>query len=357
MKDSLDQQITNNVPEFFFIWDLASQQIIYLTQGLREYARNAFTEEPDYERMLDFVHPDDRKKFEEILRSFSTDNAHQDHDLRVNEDKYRAKWLNLKSFPILDEKGKTVRVVTHISDITQIKEEMSSLEDLNEKNEVVIRILAHDLKSPLNNIFMLANLSEKNIQSGDQQQVLKMLNMIRETSKDMRTLIESMLELMELTDSRLSPDMHNVDLVSLVANGVKNFAPRFQEYDISLNQQWPENAVHIRLDAQKFQHVVTNLLSNALKFTPTGGQVTVEISEKDKLVLLKVKDTGIGIPADRQQEIFNEFSKARQKGLHGEKSTGLGLSIVKKIVDLHRGNITVESKPKAGTTFIVEIPR
>ena len=357
MKENLDQQITSNVPEFFFIWDLESQQIIHLTQGLREYARGELTEEPDYQRMLDFVHPDDRVRFEKILHSFSPDNAYQDHDLRVHEEKYRAKWLNLKSFPVDDDEGKIVRVVTHISDITQIKEELFSLEDLNEKNEVVIRILAHDLKSPLNNIFMLSDLSERNMKSGNHQQVLKMLGMIRETSKDMRMLIDSMLELMELTDSRLIPEIHNIDLVSLVANAMEKFATRFREYDITLNQQWPENAVYACLDAQKFQHIVTNLLSNALKFTPAGGQVTVEIIEQDKEVFLKVKDTGIGIPENKQKEIFHEFSKARQKGLHGEKSTGLGLSIVKKVVELHKGSIEVESEPDTGTTFIVRIPR
>ncbi|MEQ9437882.1 MAG: ATP-binding protein [Cyclobacteriaceae bacterium] len=357
MHENLDQQITENVPEFFFIWDLASQKIIYLTQGLGDYARVELTEEPDYERMLDFVHPDYRTQFENILHSFSADHAHQDHDLQVHGEKYRAKWLNLQSFPIEDDDGQVIRIVVHISDVTQRKEKLSSLEELNEKNESVIRILAHDLKSPLNNIFMLSELAGKKMKGGDQQQVLNFLKMIREVSKDTSKLIESMLELLELTDSRLSAEMHKVDLVSLVANTLKSFAPRFQAHEVHLVQQWPEEPVHARLDAQKFQHVISNLISNALKFTPASGKVTVQIYQEKDRVLLKISDTGVGIPAEKQQEIFNEFSKARQRGLHGEKSSGLGLSIVKKIVELHQGEIRVDSTPKIGTTFTVVLPQ
>ncbi len=354
--ENLNQQITNNVPEFFFIWDIESQKIIHLTQGLNEYARRELIEEPDYARMVDFVHPEYRDKFEEILRSFSVHDTYQDHDLRVNEEKYRAKWLNIKTFPAEDDHGRVVRVVAHISDITKRKEELSALEDLNEKNESVIRILAHDLKSPINNMFMLAHLAERQLKDGDKAQVHNMIQLIRSSAQGMGKLVESMLELMELTDSRLSAEMHQVNFASLIKNAVEDLTPQFEEHRIRLIEQYPEKTIFARLDAQKFQHVVSNLLSNALKFTPESGEVTIAIREEEEQVLFEVSDTGIGISEDKRSEIFKEFSSARRKGLRGENSSGLGLSIVKKIVSLHQGTITVKSSPGIGTTFLVALP-
>lgn len=357
MRENLDQQITNNVPEFFFIWNLSSQQIIHLTQGMQSYARGRLSEESDYEQLMDFIHPDSRDEFEEILHSFSADDAYQDHDLMVNEEKYRAKWLNLKSFPVEDDQRKIVRIVVHISDVTKRKEELSALESLNEKNESVIHILAHDLKSPINNILMLADIIERQLVEGNLQKIDSIIRMVRESGENMGKLVESMLELMELSNSRLSADMHNTDLVPLVDNIMSSFRHRFATHGIQLEKQWTKPSVYARLDAERFSHVITNLLSNALKFTPPDGTVTVTISEQDDTVYLSVRDTGVGIPEDKQTEIFREFSSARKRGLHGEKSSGLGLSIVKKIVDLHQGEVTVESSPGAGTTFLVTLPQ
>ena len=357
MSENLDQQITSNVPEFFFIWDLESQQIIHLTQGMQSYARGRLTEDSDYEQLLDFIHPDCRDDFENILHSFSADHAYQDHDLMVHEEKYRAKWLNLKSFPAEDQQGNITRIVTHISDVTKRKEELSALENLNEKNESVIHILAHDLKGPINNILMLMDIIDKQLTEGNEQKVRNMIRMVRESGENMSKLVGSMLELMELSSARLSAEMHNANLVSLVDNIMESFRYRFENYGIRLEKQWEQEAVYARLDAQRFAHVVTNLLSNALKFTPKGGTVTVAISGEGSTVYLSVSDTGVGIPKKKQSEVFQEFSSVRTRGLHGEKSTGLGLSIVKKIVDLHQGEISVESTPDEGTTFLIKLPQ
>jgi two-component system sensor histidine kinase VicK len=99
-----------------------------------------------------------------------------------------------------------------------------------------------------------------------------------------------------------------------------------------------------------------NLLSNAVKFTHAGGQVTISLKNKGKKVLLQVSDTGIGIPQKLQTSIFDKFTKANRKGTKGESTTGLGLFIVKQIVDIHHGKIWLESEEGIGTTFFIELP-
>ncbi|RZL10649.1 MAG: ATP-binding protein [Hymenobacter sp.] len=102
--------------------------------------------------------------------------------------------------------------------------------------------------------------------------------------------------------------------------------------------------------------VLNNLLGNCLKFTPDGGVVSVRVTQQPTQILLTVADTGIGIPAALLPRLFERFTPARRVGLRGEKSTGLGMSVIKTIVALHHGRIWVESEENRGTTFFIQLP-
>ena len=355
--ETLDRQIIRTVPQFFFIWDLKKRQIIHFAQGVRGLVQEDATKVSAYEKLLDFVHVKDHGKFEEILQSLSPQQAHQDHDLRVNQERYPGQWFNLRTFPAEDQHGQVTRIIAHISDVTKRKAELSALERLNEENESVIRILAHDLKNPINTVMVLAEVAEREIREGDQEKGFAMLRMISESGRTMRTMVESMLELLELTDSHLSLEMHQTDVVALLDTVLDSMAFQFERHHIRLTRRWPKEPVITCLDAQRFPHVISNLLSNALKFTSEGGEVVVTVSDRKRHIAISVSDTGVGIPTDQQPNVFKEFFKARKKGLRGEKSSGLGLSIVKKIVELHQGTTTVQSTLGIGTTFLVKIPR
>ena len=357
MATNLDQQITQNVPEFFFIWDLAQQKIIHLTESLQNYARTSLNTKSAYQRMLEFIHPDHRDEFKAIIKSFSAHNAYQDHDLKVNHKKFQAEWLNLKSFPIDNDQGKAYRIVVHISDISRRKKKLASLEKVNERNEDIIRMLAHDLKNPLNNILTLTQLAEERIREGDVEAGLNFVRIIEQSDQNMRKLVDSMLELLELSGSHLAVNLSKTDFRSLVNNIADNFEPSFDANQVKLVRQLPSEEFFFNLDAQKFRHIINNLLSNALKFTPAEGEVTIALhrEKQEKEAVLIVSDTGVGIAPKQQKEIFREFSRARRKGLRGEKSTGLGLSIVRKVVEMHQGTIKVESQPGRGTAFTIRL--
>jgi two-component system sensor histidine kinase VicK len=122
-------------------------------------------------------------------------------------------------------------------------------------------------------------------------------------------------------------------------------------------------SIYLAIDSLKFLQVINNLISNAIKFTKDNGRIEVRIEERQPagnkvpVVRFSVADDGIGIPAKMQPVLFDKFTKARRPGIRGEKSTGLGLSVVKSIVELHGGNIWFESAEGKGTTFYVELPK
>ena len=115
--------------------------------------------------------------------------------------------------------------------------------------------------------------------------------------------------------------------------------------------------IYADVDEDKFLQVINNLIGNSMKFTPDGGTISINIEEKEQSVLIAVADTGVGIPERFHATLFDKFSEARRTGLKGEPSTGLGMSIIKTIVEWHEGRIWFESEENKGTTFYIEIPR
>ena len=115
--------------------------------------------------------------------------------------------------------------------------------------------------------------------------------------------------------------------------------------------------LYLELDDFKFMQVSNNLISNAIKFTPDGGEITVALEEKEDRVLIRVADTGIGIPEKFHATLFDKFTRARRTGIKGEPSVGLGMSIIKTIVEWHQGKIWFESRENKGTTFFIEVPK
>lgn len=119
----------------------------------------------------------------------------------------------------------------------------------------------------------------------------------------------------------------------------------------------PGDRMWVEIDDVKLLQVINNLLSNAVKFTHAGGIINIKLEETESTLLVAVRDNGIGIPEELQPFLFDEFTKARRKGLKGEETVGLGLSINKKLIEVQGGKIWVESREGEGTTFFIEIPK
>ncbi|OUJ70307.1 hypothetical protein BXP70_24750 [Hymenobacter crusticola] len=129
-----------------------------------------------------------------------------------------------------------------------------------------------------------------------------------------------------------------------------------QDEGITLALDLPAESVYAALQPEKFARVLDNLLSNALKFTPAGGTITLGLQWHDGRARIRVQDTGIGIPSQLHAQLFDKFNPSRRTGLQGEPTTGLGLFIAKQIVELHGGQIWLESREQHGTTFFLELP-
>jgi two-component system sensor histidine kinase VicK len=179
--------------------------------------------------------------------------------------------------------------------------------------------------------------------------------MIGDSCDKAYTIINDLLLIGEIELGKKSLDKQTIELESFLEPLLRSFQLAAKEKNISIRVDFPQEPVYAPINKDKFIRVVENLVSNAIKFTNVGGQVTVGLKRESQRVVLQVSDTGIGIPEALQSSVFNKFTKANRQGTEGEATTGLGLYIVKQIVDLHEGRIWLESKENQGTSFYIEL--
>ena len=266
-------------------------------------------------------------------------------------------WCQVHSVLFSNESGEMGH--TTLEDISERKDLEFSLKRLYDAQETILHLVAHDLKNPINNIQMLAELVRRDANllatcpDDAQHETGKLLDLILRSCGEANTLLKDILYLGELDATRLNKQQ--TDLRAFLENRLGVCRLTAQERGIDLTLELPAEPLHENLNADRFARVIDNLLTNALKFTPSGGRICVGLAAHAGRTRLTVQDTGMGIPAELQAHIFDKFSTAVRTGLHGDGSTGLGLFIAKQIVRLHGGKIWVESQEHEGTTFFVEL--
>lgn len=230
-----------------------------------------------------------------------------------------------------------------------------NLKVLNEEKDDMLRIVSHDMRSPLGSIIGLASI----LKEGDfdtKEEVQELSEMIEFSAESMLKLVNSLLDVAKLESGTIKIEREEVYLRDLLQNILYGFQPIAQKKQITILQQLPEKKLLLHVDRPKLQQIISNLVSNALKFTPSEGKVTITFQDDGKDLILSVSDTGIGISKEMLEEVFKKFGKFQRTGTNKEKGTGLGLSIVKRFVELHNGSIRVDSEEQKGTTFTIRLP-
>lgn len=250
------------------------------------------------------------------------------------------------------------RIRTHlrVKKLAQIREKhILELKHLNQTKDRVLRIASHDLRNPLAAIAGLAEFLKEDTRNLSESQ-REIVDCIEEAGKSVVTLLNELLDLSSLDSGNFSLNKETLDLCELVRNLVPLFMGEAERKNIRLKFDSQQEAVEMSLDRQQVRRVVDNLISNGIKFTPSGGAVTVRIKSCHRGALLEVDDTGPGIPDHEASSLFKEFGKTSNVPTGGEKSTGLGLSICHRIVEAHEGSITFTNLPEGGTRFSVTLP-
>lgn len=261
---------------------------------------------------------------------------------------------------IVTQEERTLRVSVHTCTVGEGRGALVVLTDITELQRLgrvrrdFVANISHELRTPLTSLQILVDTLANELAptSPAQTWVDKLQNQL----DVLHQLSQELMDLALIESGQMPIKLVPVSLAQLVANVLQVFQPQIERKHLTLVQDLPDS-LHVLADATGAQRVLGNLLHNAIKFTPSGGQITLRARQTDEMVEIQVQDTGIGIPAEALPRIFERFYKVDQARTAGKtRGTGLGLAIAKHLVEAHGGKIWAESVEGKGSTFYFTLP-
>jgi signal transduction histidine kinase len=239
----------------------------------------------------------------------------------------------------------------------ELNEANTKLRELSELKEEFLALTTHDLRSPLTVISGVISFFTSGRLGELSPEQKNMVAMMERNAQSLIELVNDLLDASKIESGTMRLDITSINLRGLIDELRETMEPLAREKEIRLEDKLPPDLSLVEADRTKLRRILVNLLSNALKFTPKGGLVQIRAEPLDGRVRLSVADTGVGIAPEDVARLFDKYEQARSRATRGEKGTGLGLYITKQLVELHGGEITVDSTPGHGSTFSFTLPQ
>lgn len=237
--------------------------------------------------------------------------------------------------------------VAVLNDITQLKE-------LDRLKSEMVRMTSHDLKNPLQAAMANVELLREDVYEIGDEEVRESITVIDKQLHRMNRIIRGILDLERIKNGTISLEIcHPMRIINDTIEEMRHLA---EDQHVQLETNVSNDLPVFHCDVEQFERAIINLVENAVKFTPAGGRVCLSTYQEDDQLIFEVEDTGVGISEELQARVFDRFFRAKQKGVEHISGSGLGLSLVKTIVENHRGKVWLESKEGVGTRFYVAVP-
>jgi PAS domain S-box-containing protein len=308
------------------------------------------------------THPEDRPAEKKLLdQLLSGAIPTYEIEKRYVKKTGEAVWVRIVSSLAHAPSGEHYRI-SIIEDVTERKQmrddllrRSEQLAEANRAKDEFLAVLSHELRTPLTAMLGWVRMLRGGKLDSSQQQ--HGLDVIERNTKAQAALIEDLLDLSRIISGKLVLELGNVDLKTAVHSSLDAVRPAADAKGIELQAAFSDADPIVRGDANRLRQVIYNLLSNAVKFTPRGGRVSVRVAREESSWSVSVSDTGIGIESRFLPYVFDRFTQADSSTTRKTQGLGLGLAIVRHLVELHGGGVTAESPgPNQGATFLFRLP-
>lgn len=304
--------------------------------------------------ILDLVYEPEREKYSNILKSLNESK----NDKKVFFTKFSYNGVifdaeEIRFYENVHERIFQVSIINNIEDKIKLENAQKELElrDVMEKaRDEVLSNISHEFKTPVNVIYSTVQIQDLNLQKGNYGSILEFNKIIKKNCSRLIRLINNFIDSTKLESNKIEFNLKCVNIVAIVEDitiSVVNFA---KSKNINIIFDTEEEELYCDIDVEQLERIILNILSNAIKYNKVNGNIDVIVKDKNEEVHIEVSDTGIGIPKEKIDMIFDRFERFDNKNAAIKEGSGIGLSIVKKLVDALGGKIEIESEVDKGTT-------
>jgi len=310
----------------------------------------------------DFWPPGKQDQLDSIFAELRASGTVERLDLDLRTTSGRTVPVDLRACRIaFDDRDAVYFLIRDVTETRRAREEIlqanRQLRELDRLKTDFLNTVSHELRTPLTSIRWSAESLASLLKAQQDPNLDRLLTIIRDDNHRLSALIEQLLSFSSYDAGRLKISKREVDLVALVRRAVDEISPIAARKGVALAFVKGEAAGSLRGDPEQLHQVFVNVLDNAVKYTPSGGRVSAEIRPFCGAVEVMVSDTGIGIPQQDIPRIFEKFYRADDPDARQERGTGIGLAVVRGIIDAHGGNVRVQSTRSQGATFLIRLPR
>ncbi|MBI5590284.1 MAG: response regulator [Deltaproteobacteria bacterium] len=257
--------------------------------------------------------------------------------------------LNVRCVPFRDRTGRNIGVITVLHDITTLKK-------MDRMKSEFVSMVSHEIRSPMNSVLMQIQVILDGLAGELSEKQRDILTRAFQKIENLAHMTTELLDLARIESGLITLEREPVAMADVIRDQVAFHFPMAVSASIEMVIDIPETLPLVLANRRNMEEVLSNLLTNAVKYSPGGGRVTVSASIINDYLCIRVKDTGLGISDEDQNRIFQRFYRVKDEKTRYINGTGLGLSIVKSILESHQGRIKIESQPGEGSTFSVFLP-
>jgi PAS domain S-box-containing protein len=350
------RQLAENVNEVLWMADPQTTQILYISPAYeRVWGRSCRSLYENPRSFLDAVHPEDRERVRVAVLENQSRGELTDKEYRVVRPDGSVRWVRDRAFPVKDAAGRVYRMVGIAEDFTEKKLAEEALQEADRRKDEFLATLAHELRNPLAPIRNAVELLRRADGSAD---LIGQASRIMERQVgQMVRLVDDLLDISRITQRKIQLRKERVELAAVVQSAVEECRPLIGAQSHDLTITLPPDPIYLEADLTRLGEVFANLLDNAAKYSEKGGRIWLTAQRQGAEVVVSVRDTGIGIAAEHLPHIFEMFSQVTPALERSQGGLGIGLALVKGLVELHGGSVEAHSGGTGlGSEFTVRLP-
>ena len=356
MQQDIFYQLGEQSTDGYFVYDVIDCKFLYLNNPLAKIWGLTPDEILQSATILfDLVHPDDQLLVGYCFQEISSDKVFKKYEFRLLLNGKDERYLKVSIGPVEGLGNDALCGI--VEDITIERHNKIHIEQINNRKNIALEVLSHDLKEPFGMMKLAASSMANGIQRKSEEYLSEGLAFIIEMCERNMKMVRSLINKEFLKSSEVEIKKERVDLVWEFRDLIRFYRRSRLKEVKHFSFKCESERIYINLDSMKFLQVLNNLISNAIKFTKEQGEITLTAADQEETVLITVSDNGSGIPVELRSSLFDSAEQGMKRGLIGEESHGLGMGIIKAIVDLHGGDIWFETELNKGTVFYITLPK